>query len=154
MYHLNWRPVFQNFDLLWQGILLGLGLALLSLTIGCVIGLLAAFARVYGRRQIRVLATAYTEFIRNIPLLLIIYFVLAVPFRSYVQPLAVMMMASAPACTCGHHASMLRRMKSRPSSCAPRCVRESSSTTRPGRHRRRQRPWPTPIAQPAAWRSP
>jgi polar amino acid transport system permease protein len=75
MYHLNWRPVFQNFDLLWQGLLLGLGLALLSLTIGCVIGLLAAFARVYGRRHIRALATAYTEFIRNIPLLLIIYFV-------------------------------------------------------------------------------
>jgi len=75
MYHLNWRPVFQSFDLLWQGILLGLGLALLSLTIGCVIGLLAAFARVYGGRKLRALVTAYTEFIRNIPLLLIIYFV-------------------------------------------------------------------------------
>ena len=46
MYHLNWRPVFQNFDLLWQGILLGLGLALLSLAIGC------AFAgfRMFGNR--------------------------------------------------------------------------------------------------------
>ena len=75
MYHLNWRPVFQNFDLLWHGILLGLGLALLSLGIGCIIGLLAAFARVHGGRNIRALATAYTEFIRNIPLLLIIYFV-------------------------------------------------------------------------------
>ncbi|UCD82870.1 MAG: amino acid ABC transporter permease [Desulfobacterales bacterium] len=75
MYHLNWRPIFQNFDLLWQGILLGLGLALLSLGIGCIIGLLAAFARVHGGRKIRALATGYTEFIRNIPLLLIIYFV-------------------------------------------------------------------------------
>ena len=75
MYHLNWRPVFQNFDILWQGLLLGLGLALLSLGIGCVIGLLAAFARVYGERRIRALAAGYTEFIRNVPLLLIIYFV-------------------------------------------------------------------------------
>lgn len=56
MYHLNWRPVFQNFDLLWQGILLGLGLALLSLAIGCIIGLLAAFARVYGGRKLRTLS--------------------------------------------------------------------------------------------------
>ncbi len=54
---------------------MGLGLALLSLAIGCVIGILAAFARVYGGRPIKALATAYTEFVRNIPLLLIIYFV-------------------------------------------------------------------------------
>ncbi len=75
MYHLNWRPVFQNIDLLWQGLLTGLGLACLSLAIGCIIGLLGAFARVYGARQVKALATAYTEFVRNIPLLLIIYFV-------------------------------------------------------------------------------
>jgi polar amino acid transport system permease protein len=75
MYHLNWRPVFQSFDLLWQGLLMGLGLAFLSLAIGCVIGMLGAFARVYGGRHIKAVATAYTEFVRNIPLLLIIYFV-------------------------------------------------------------------------------
>lgn len=75
MYHLNWRPVFQNFDLLWQGMLLGLGLALLALAIGSIIGMLGAFARVYGNRTVRSVATAYTEFVRNIPLLLIIYFV-------------------------------------------------------------------------------
>jgi polar amino acid transport system permease protein len=75
MYHFNWRPVFQNFELLWQGLLLGLGLAVLSLAIGSVLGLMGAFARVYGPRQVRALATAYVEFVRNIPLLLIIYFV-------------------------------------------------------------------------------
>lgn len=75
MYHLNWRPVFQNFDLLWHGLLVGLGLALLSLAIGSVIGILGAFARVYGSRAMRSAVTAYTEFVRNIPLLLIIYFV-------------------------------------------------------------------------------
>ena len=75
MYHLNWRPVFQNFDLLWHGLLIGLGLALLSLAIGCAIGITCAFARVYGRSYIRTAVAAYTEFVRNIPLLLIIYFV-------------------------------------------------------------------------------
>jgi polar amino acid transport system permease protein len=74
MYHLNWRPVFQSFDLLWQGLLVGLGLALLSLTIGCVIGLGGALARVYGGPRVRMMVTAYTEFVRNIPVLLIIYF--------------------------------------------------------------------------------
>ena len=74
MYHLNWRPVFQNFDLLWHGLLVGLGLAFLSLAIGSIIGILGAFARVYGSRWMRSAVAAYTEFVRNIPLLLIIYF--------------------------------------------------------------------------------
>lgn len=75
MYHFNWRPVFKNFDLLWQGLLLGLQISVFSLAIGCLIGIIGAFARVYGPRQVRVLVTAYVEFVRNIPLLLIIYFV-------------------------------------------------------------------------------
>jgi polar amino acid transport system permease protein len=75
MYHLNWRPVIQHFDLLWHGLLFGLGLALLSLAIGCIIGLFRAFGRVYGGKPVRTAITAYTEFVRNIPLLLIIYFV-------------------------------------------------------------------------------
>lgn len=75
MYHFNWRPVFQNFDLLWQGLLLGLGIAFLSLGIGMLIGLVGAFGRTYGPRQLRLLVAAYVEFVRNIPLLLIIYFV-------------------------------------------------------------------------------
>ena len=75
MYQFNWRPVFQNFDLLAKGLLLGLGMAVLSLAIGSAIGLLGAFARVYGPRPVRLVATAYVEFIRNIPLLLMIYLV-------------------------------------------------------------------------------
>jgi polar amino acid transport system permease protein len=75
MYHFNWTPVFQNFNMLVQGLVLGLGLAVLSLAIGSALGLIAAFARVYGPRQVRFLVAAYVEFVRNIPLLLIIYFV-------------------------------------------------------------------------------
>lgn len=75
MYHFNWRPVFQNFDLLWQGLLLGLEISFLSLGIGVIIGLIGAFGRAYGPRQLRLLIAAYVEFVRNIPLLLIIYFV-------------------------------------------------------------------------------
>lgn len=75
MYHFNWRPVFQSFDLLAQGLLLSLEISFLSLAIGIIVGLLAAFGRVYGPRPLRTLIVAYVEFVRNIPLLLIIYFV-------------------------------------------------------------------------------
>lgn len=75
MYHFNWRPVFDNLDLLWWGLLLGVGMAVLALAIGSILGLAVAFGRVYGARPVRALATAYVELVRNIPLLLIIYFV-------------------------------------------------------------------------------
>lgn len=75
MYQFNWRPVFDNFDLLLKGLALGIGIALLSLAIGSIIGLVAAFCRVQGARPLRMLAAGYVELVRNIPLLLIIYFV-------------------------------------------------------------------------------
>src|SRR5690606_32214635 len=74
MYALNWRPVLDNLDLLLNGLALALGLALASLVLGSVIGLIAAFCRVSGQRPLKLAATAYVELVRNIPLLLIIYF--------------------------------------------------------------------------------
>lgn len=75
MYHFNWRPVLDNFDVLLWGLLLGIGMALLALAIGSLLGLAAAFGRVYGPTPVRAAVAAYVEFVRNIPLLLIIYFV-------------------------------------------------------------------------------
>lgn len=75
MYQFNWRPVFDNFDILLKGLAVGLGIALLSLAIGSVIGLAAALARTSALRPLRLLVVAYVELVRNIPLLLIIYFV-------------------------------------------------------------------------------
>src|SRR5688572_21505792 len=74
-YHFNWRPIIQNFDILKDGLLLGIEIAVLSLLLGALLGLLSAFARVYGPRPVRLLVILYVEFIRNIPLLLIIFFV-------------------------------------------------------------------------------
>jgi len=75
MYQFNWRPVFDNFDLLIKGLGLSLGIALLSIALGSLVGLAAAFGRANGTRPVRWLATAYVELVRNVPLLLIIYFV-------------------------------------------------------------------------------
>jgi polar amino acid transport system permease protein len=74
MYQFNWRPVLDNFDLLLKGLALGLGLAIAALLLGSVLGLIAAFCRVSGPRPLKLLAAAYVELIRNIPLLLILYF--------------------------------------------------------------------------------
>jgi polar amino acid transport system permease protein len=75
LYQFNWRPVLDNFDLLAKGLALGLAIALAALAIGAALGLAAAFMRVAGTRPLRLAATAYVELVRNIPLLLIIYFV-------------------------------------------------------------------------------
>jgi polar amino acid transport system permease protein len=75
LYQFNWRPVFDNFDLLVKGLALGVGIALLALAIGSALGLAAAFGRAQGARPLRMLAAGYVELVRNIPLLLIIYFV-------------------------------------------------------------------------------
>ena len=48
MYQFNWRPVFDNFDLLLKGLLLGIGIAVLALAIGSLLGLIAAFGRASG----------------------------------------------------------------------------------------------------------
>jgi polar amino acid transport system permease protein len=73
-YHYNWNVIWQNQERLLSGLLLGLEIAVFSLLIGCVIGLLGAFARTSRFGFLRGLMTAYVEFIRNVPLLLFTYF--------------------------------------------------------------------------------
>lgn len=73
-YHYHWNVIWQNQDRLLKGLLLGLEIALFSLAIGCVIGLLGAFARTSKYPALRVAVTAYVEFVRNVPLLLFVYF--------------------------------------------------------------------------------
>ncbi|MFT4039380.1 MAG: amino acid ABC transporter permease [Thermomicrobiales bacterium] len=73
MYDLNWNVVLKNFPALIDGLLLGLKLAVFGLAIGCVIGLLLAFARTSNVGPLRVFATLYVEIIRNVPLLLLLF---------------------------------------------------------------------------------
>jgi polar amino acid transport system permease protein len=73
-YNFNWDVIWRHFDKLYLGLALGFGIAVLSLLIGCVIGLAAALARTSGPRPLRLAVAAYTEFLRNIPILLLAYF--------------------------------------------------------------------------------
>jgi polar amino acid transport system permease protein len=74
-YHINYNFVWLYFDKFYWGLLLSLELAAISILIGTVGGLLLALVHVDGPRWARRLVAAYVEFIRNQPLLLLVYFV-------------------------------------------------------------------------------
>lgn len=74
-YHFNWDVVWRHFHRLYEGLFLGLEIAVVALFIGSIIGLGGAFARTSRSRALRSIFAAYVEFIRNVPLLLLVYFV-------------------------------------------------------------------------------
>jgi polar amino acid transport system permease protein len=74
-YDLNFTLIWRHFDKLWSGLILSLELAILSIGIGCIIGLALAVLYVSGGRIARSLIAAYVEVIRNVPLILLVYLV-------------------------------------------------------------------------------
>lgn len=73
-YDFNFAAVWRDFDLLLSGLGLGILLAIISIAIGCLIGLLAAFGMLSKRRAIRWLSVSYVSAIRNTPILVLILF--------------------------------------------------------------------------------
>ena len=74
-YHLNFQLIWRHFDRLAWGLVLSLELAVIAIAIGVVIGLALALAHVSGGRLVRLAIGAYVEFIRNVPLILLVYLV-------------------------------------------------------------------------------
>ncbi|TFF23258.1 amino acid ABC transporter permease [Jiella endophytica] len=74
-YSLNFSVVWRNFDKLWGGLVLSLELAVVSLAIGVVIGLVLAVVHVSGGRFTRMAIAVYVEAFRNTPLILLVYLV-------------------------------------------------------------------------------
>ena len=74
-YELNFNLIWRNFDKLSGGLLLSLELAAIALAIGIVIGLVLAVWYVSAGRLVRAIIAAYVEFIRNVPLILLVYLV-------------------------------------------------------------------------------
>lgn len=75
LYHLNFGLIWKNFPKLSWGLVLSLELALVSIVIGVVIGLALALLYESRGRVIRTVITLYVEFIRNVPLILLVYLV-------------------------------------------------------------------------------
>jgi polar amino acid transport system permease protein len=74
VFGLNWDLIWRNREEFLWGLALGLQMAAIGLAIGCVIGLLVAFARTSRRRWLSLPAAVFVEFVRNLPLLLILFF--------------------------------------------------------------------------------
>jgi polar amino acid transport system permease protein len=72
-YQLRWEYVFDHKDWFIDGLILALWMSLVALLIGSAIGLVCAFARSTGNRILSVIVTCYVEFIRNVPLLLLVF---------------------------------------------------------------------------------
>jgi len=73
-YNFNFDAVLRNFDLLLSGLGLGLLLAVISIMIGCFIGLFAAFGKISHNRYLRIFSDSYVAVIRNTPILVLILF--------------------------------------------------------------------------------
>ena len=74
-YELNFPLIWRNFDRLFHGLILSLELAVVAIGIGIVIGLVLAVWYVSAGRVVRAVIAAYVEFIRNVPLILLVYLV-------------------------------------------------------------------------------
>lgn len=74
-YQLSFTQIWRHFDKLINGVILSLELAVIAIVIGGLIGLVLAVIYVSSGRVVRGLISAYVEFIRNVPLLLLVYLV-------------------------------------------------------------------------------
>jgi polar amino acid transport system permease protein len=75
IYHFNYGLIWRHFGRLGWGLVLSFELAAISIAIGIVIGLGLALSYTASGRAVRVLISAYVEFIRNVPLILLVYLV-------------------------------------------------------------------------------
>lgn len=74
--------VLKTYPRLLEGALITLEVTLLSVAIGCIIGLVMGLLRLSGIKPLRIIARAYIDFFRGTPLLVqifIIYFGLPIP---------------------------------------------------------------------------
>lgn len=74
-YNFNFRDVFNNFDVLLEGVWLTLQLSAITMALGLAVGIVGAMMRTSGLRLLRWPATIYVEVIRNTPLLVQLFII-------------------------------------------------------------------------------
>ncbi len=72
---MRWSVVTDNWGILLNGLLTTLQVSVLGWLLALTIGVVVATLRVTPSRPLRVLGAAYVEFIRNVPLLVLIFFI-------------------------------------------------------------------------------
>jgi His/Glu/Gln/Arg/opine family amino acid ABC transporter permease subunit len=74
-FYFNIRPLLPYFDTLQSAVLITIAMSVLTMVTSLALGLVFAVMRQNRSRLVRFLATAYVEFFRNVPLLIVLYFV-------------------------------------------------------------------------------
>lgn len=83
-YNMDWSVVPESMDILLEGVLLTLEISAIALIISIFIGVIAGLLRVSKSKPLAFLAACYVEFVRGVPLLVLliwIYFGLGKFFR-------------------------------------------------------------------------
>ncbi|MCZ4280037.1 amino acid ABC transporter permease [Kiloniella laminariae] len=73
-YNFHWRPVFRQLPDLFEAGLLTLEVAILSMILGIMLGLILALLRMNGPRPLRWIANFWVELARNTPALFQLFF--------------------------------------------------------------------------------
>lgn len=74
-YNFNFNVVFDNIDIMLKGLGIGLLLAVISLGLAVILGLIVAFGAVSNYKVLKRLSKGYVTVLRNTPLLVLIYIV-------------------------------------------------------------------------------
>lgn len=69
----DWSVVWQHRDALIAGTATTILLTVATMAIAVPCGIVVAILRLYGWAPVRALATAYVEFFRNLPLILVVF---------------------------------------------------------------------------------
>ncbi|ARO15892.1 amino acid ABC transporter membrane protein 1, PAAT family (plasmid) [Ketogulonicigenium robustum] len=75
MYQFNFRPVFDNMDMLLQGAWLTVQLSLTAMVLGLIVSIVGAVAKTSRFVPLRWIVDVYVEVIRNTPFLIQIFFI-------------------------------------------------------------------------------
>ena len=73
-YHFDWAPIWANRDLIVDGFLMTIALSALALCLALVVGVMVGTAGASQRPALRGYAAVYVELMRNVPLLVHMYF--------------------------------------------------------------------------------
>jgi len=74
-YRMNWGAAFRFMPLLLQGVVATLKISAWSILLAIPIGVVLAFMRISKNKVANALSTAYIEFVRGIPLLVLLMFI-------------------------------------------------------------------------------
>jgi His/Glu/Gln/Arg/opine family amino acid ABC transporter permease subunit len=73
-YQFDFAPIWQHRDLIWEGLLTTVALSLSALVLAGVIGIVVGTCGTLSSRPARAIAALYVELMRNVPLLIHMYF--------------------------------------------------------------------------------